>query len=244
MTRPAISMEIRRKVLIEAGHRCAIPHCSHTDVDLHHIIPWEQCKAHSPENLIALCPNCHRLAEQGKIDRKSLIQYKLRGQRILAGNAANHGEALDPWTTTVWEDRQKSDLHYYEAQIEYPHFDSSIYSWSTEIDAYVRELCFSQVQGIRNIANEAPWTWGPLTTDEGESSFGSSYEIVFFELPLLSMRFSFFAYSFGAAHPNHWTRSLNFFLDPVYSIELRHFFCSNAQYMSQISIAPSAFRKG
>lgn len=75
-SRPPIPAELKRKVLVEAGHRCAIPTCRHVDVDIHHIKPWEKCKKHEYENLIALCPNCHSRADSGKIDRKSLRMYK------------------------------------------------------------------------------------------------------------------------------------------------------------------------
>ena len=75
--RPPIPADIRRKVLVEAGHRCAIPTCRHIEVDVHHIIPWAQCNTHEYDNLIALCPNCHRRADRGEIDRKSLRLYKL-----------------------------------------------------------------------------------------------------------------------------------------------------------------------
>ena len=71
-----IPAELKRKVLVEAGHRCAIPTCRSLDVDLHHIIPWETCKEHKYENLIAICPNCHRRAHKNEIDRKSLKLYK------------------------------------------------------------------------------------------------------------------------------------------------------------------------
>jgi len=74
--RPAIPADVRRRVLVEAGHRCSIPTCRHIDVDVHHIIPWETCEEHRYENLIALCPNCHRRAGKGEIDRKSLRIYK------------------------------------------------------------------------------------------------------------------------------------------------------------------------
>ncbi len=74
--RPPIPAEIRRRVLVEAGHRCAIPTCRYIEVDVHHIIPWTQCKTHEYDNLIALCPNCHRRADRGEIDRKSLRLYK------------------------------------------------------------------------------------------------------------------------------------------------------------------------
>jgi hypothetical protein len=74
--RPTIPNELRRRVLVEAGHRCAIPTCRYIEVDIHHIIPWAQCGAHEYENLIALCPNCHRRADNDDIDRKSLRLYK------------------------------------------------------------------------------------------------------------------------------------------------------------------------
>jgi len=81
--RPAIPAEIKREVLVEAGHRCAIQTCRHdTNIDVHHIIPWEKCRAHKAENLIALCPNCHRSAHDGKIDRKSLLKYKEICQKL------------------------------------------------------------------------------------------------------------------------------------------------------------------
>ena len=81
-SRPAIPAELRRKVLVEAGHRCAIPTCRYIETEIHHIIPWETCKEHKYANLIALCPNCHKRADKGEIDRKSLKLYKANLQFI------------------------------------------------------------------------------------------------------------------------------------------------------------------
>ena len=74
--RPPIPADIKRRVLVEAGHRCAIPTCRYINTEIHHIIPWETCHKHEYENLIALCPNCHARADKGEIDRKSLRAYK------------------------------------------------------------------------------------------------------------------------------------------------------------------------
>lgn len=83
--RSAIPAEIRREVLIEAGHRCAIHTCSNTsNIDLHHIKPWSQCKEHKADNLIVLCPNCHRLSHDGTIDKKSLLEYKKLCQDLIS----------------------------------------------------------------------------------------------------------------------------------------------------------------
>lgn len=74
--RPAIPSDLKRRVLVEAGHRCAIPTCREIIVEVHHIEPWSTCQNHTYENLIALCPTCHSRAEHGEIDRKSLRLYK------------------------------------------------------------------------------------------------------------------------------------------------------------------------
>ena len=80
--RPAIPADLKRKVLVEAGHRCAIPTCRYIIVEIHHIIPWNECRKHEYDNLIALCPNCHSLADRTKIDRKSLRMYKFNFRTV------------------------------------------------------------------------------------------------------------------------------------------------------------------
>ncbi|GIH16065.1 HNH endonuclease signature motif containing protein [Rugosimonospora africana] len=59
--RPAIPRDLQRRVLIEAGHRCAIPTCQATPIQIAHITDWSIVKEHKFENLIALCPTCHAL---------------------------------------------------------------------------------------------------------------------------------------------------------------------------------------
>lgn len=75
-SRSHIPSDLKRKILVEAGHRCAIPTCRHIQVEIHHIVPWSECQSHEYKNLIALCPNCHSRADRGEIDKKSLISYK------------------------------------------------------------------------------------------------------------------------------------------------------------------------
>ncbi|MEU2496005.1 HNH endonuclease signature motif containing protein [Streptomyces sp. NPDC007883] len=74
--RTAVPAEIRRAVLVEAGHRCAIPTCRTSTTEIAHIKPWRQVKEHTFDNLIALCPTCHTRFDKGEIDRKSMLQYK------------------------------------------------------------------------------------------------------------------------------------------------------------------------
>lgn len=74
--RPPIPTDIRRRVLVEAGHRCSIPTCRQIICEVHHIVEWSEVKEHKYENLICLCSNCHTLVHDKKIDRKSLKMYK------------------------------------------------------------------------------------------------------------------------------------------------------------------------
>lgn len=102
-SRPAIPAELMRQVLVEAGHRCAIPTCRQTEIDVHHITPWETCRKHEFENLIALCPNCHRRVHKNEIDRKSLREYKRKlSQRVDHGVFAGGDIDLD---------RSKGEFH-------------------------------------------------------------------------------------------------------------------------------------
>lgn len=75
-TRPAIPAELERALLIESGHRCAIPTCRSTAIHIHHIKPYCEVQKHEFRNMIVICPNCHQRAHSGSIDRKSLGIYK------------------------------------------------------------------------------------------------------------------------------------------------------------------------
>lgn len=77
MNRNNIPAKIERAVLVEAGHRCAIPSCRATTTEIAHIVPYSDTQDNSFENLIALCPNCHTRFDQKKeIDRLAVKMYK------------------------------------------------------------------------------------------------------------------------------------------------------------------------
>ena len=78
-----IPIEIRRAVLMEAGHACAIPTCQFPAVEFAHIVPYAEVKKHEVSNIVALCPNHHHLFDQKKvIDRKAMKAYKLKLQLL------------------------------------------------------------------------------------------------------------------------------------------------------------------
>lgn len=78
MARKAIPIEIKRQLLHESGYRCANPVCRMIiAIDLHHLDQVSEGGENTPENLIALCPNCHRLHHKRVISKESLRAWKL-----------------------------------------------------------------------------------------------------------------------------------------------------------------------
>ena len=83
--------EIKRMVLVEAGHRCAIPSCRHPTTEIAHIVSESQSHDDSFENLIALCPNCHTRYDQKS--RGSLLA--INAPFLLFGCVALFGDAKE-----------------------------------------------------------------------------------------------------------------------------------------------------
>lgn len=104
--RPAVPRQLARDLLVEAGHRCAIPTCSATILELAHIIPWAKTRAHDFDNMIALCPNCHTRFDKGEIDWLSMLHYKANlgsgGARArILGAYRTLQEILDHWSESI-----------------------------------------------------------------------------------------------------------------------------------------------
>jgi hypothetical protein len=74
--RPKVPIAVRRQVLYEARHHCAVC-CDGLALQFAHIIPWCNTHDHSSENLIALCANCHNRADTEKWGESYLRRYKL-----------------------------------------------------------------------------------------------------------------------------------------------------------------------
>lgn len=73
--RPAIAIAIRREVLFEARHHCAVC-CNPLPLEQAYVVPWNESHEHSVANLIVLCANCHSRADGEKWGVKVLRQYK------------------------------------------------------------------------------------------------------------------------------------------------------------------------
>ncbi|MER6216825.1 HNH endonuclease [Streptomyces sp. NPDC001674] len=74
--RTRVPRPLARQLFVESGHRCAIPTCRATPLEIAHIVPWRHVKRHDFHNMIVLCPNCHTRFDRGAIDRQAMFRYK------------------------------------------------------------------------------------------------------------------------------------------------------------------------
>ena len=76
--RRSLPVDVRRLVLHEAGYKCGNPGCRGIlTLDIHHLVPVSDDGPDSPENLLALCPNCHALYHSGQIPAESIRAWKM-----------------------------------------------------------------------------------------------------------------------------------------------------------------------
>ncbi len=74
-SRTYVPGNIERQVLFEARYKCSVPHCGQkAALDVHHI-DYDRTN-HAPANLLVMCPTCHRLATDKKIDRLACLMMK------------------------------------------------------------------------------------------------------------------------------------------------------------------------
>lgn len=254
--RPAIPAEIRRRVLVESGHRCAIHTCRHPVVDIHHIIPWEQCKEHGYDNLIALCPNCHRRADAGEIDRKALRMYKAQlaagigipeVSNIQMGKTYG-GEVTAP--SLAWGTGKVTDAHdkfpLYEVELEYPIFMPESGELE-ELNAVLRGSALEQLHKFRDLLLTSKSEDVSKWADEMTNELVASFEVSFFNDDLISIRFSYFSYGAGAAHPQHFTDVVSYQRKPLIPLILETIFeqvPEAIEFVSRYSIAQITLENG
>jgi hypothetical protein len=93
MPRKSLPVDIRNRVLHEAGYKCANPVCrTILTFEIHHLDPLADGGSDSADNLIALCPNCHTLHHKGVIAIASLRAWK---SILLSVNEAYDRKSVD-----------------------------------------------------------------------------------------------------------------------------------------------------
>jgi len=93
MTRKSLPVDTRIRVLHEAGYVCGNPACRCiVTLDMHHLVPVADGGPDDPDNLLALCPNCHRRHHNKEIPIESLRAWKML---LVALNHAYDKHSID-----------------------------------------------------------------------------------------------------------------------------------------------------
>ena len=230
-SRPPIPVTVRRAVLVEAGHKCAIPHCGHGDVDIHHIVPWETCGKHEYANLISLCPNCHRRAHKGEIDRKSLRLYKadLVASFQISGEALFSAPAVEIKRCIREVDSASASCAF---SFEFPDFvDPVTRIVSKNIEAWGLELL-----AVFRYSQDAAQHRDLSKQDDPMCWLIGSYQVCRRDVTVISVRYDIERMAFGAVHRSYETRVQNFFVNPFSPIVLEEIL-ESSQAIEQLAKA-------
>jgi 5-methylcytosine-specific restriction endonuclease McrA len=222
-SRPAIPADLKRRLLVEAGHRCGIPRCEATQVDIHHIEPWEICKKHEYENLIVLCPNCHRRAHKGEIDRKSLSLYKALLSSIwndrdeISRKIVNENHDRD-WI--IKEISEKTEQYNFDCKI--PVF---LENGLREINFIIEAFAISELQAVRSYA----------LTDDRHNTVSINFTVTYFSASFLSIKYLRYSNTKGTAHPNFNSRVMNYRRNPISTISPHCLFDHSSKSLEMVS---------
>src|SRR6266540_3875151 len=235
--RPPIPTDLRRRVLVEAGHRCAIHTCRHIDVDVHHIVPWERCREHTYDNLIALCPNCHRRADAGDIDRKALRIYK---GRLSSSVIPPDGDEGVPHRDDAWRTRAVKENHSeqpsYDVEVELPSFFAADLDELNQIELGWALGC---VQSFRRLV-VAPIDWG-ISDAEGRDVpphagyLSATFAVTHFSESCVSLRYAVNEFGYGAMHSNWWYRTVTALRKPLTILRFEVLFAPGSDFVARIS---------
>jgi hypothetical protein len=83
-------VSVRRELLVEAKHACAICRAV-APPQFHHMLDWAKAKNHDARHMLMVCGTCHTRCTNGEIDYKSQIVYKTQLKRV-----APVDEGIDP----------------------------------------------------------------------------------------------------------------------------------------------------
>jgi hypothetical protein len=235
--RPPIPTELRRRVLVEAGHRCAIHTCRHVDVDVHHITPWERCREHTYDNLIALCPNCHRRADAGDIDRMALRTYKARLTSGVGSETPRETEEVPP---SAWRlvrvTESRPDVPQYDVDIEIPAFAAPDL---TELNQIEHGWALGCIQSFRRTA-VSPTQYalppeGGSELNRPEGYLSGAFTVMHFAETSLSFRYAMNEYHFGAMHPQAWFRTVTALRKPLVILRFEDLFDRTSDFLARVA---------
>jgi hypothetical protein len=88
--RTRVSPALKRRLIQEAGGKCANPGCANYRTHLHHIKEWAVYATHDGKHMIALCPACHDAVHHGPLVIDDDTVYRWKGINRAAETRRDH----------------------------------------------------------------------------------------------------------------------------------------------------------
>jgi hypothetical protein len=88
--RPAISNELKERLIREAGSKCANPGCPNRRTHFHHIKDWAVYETHDARDMIAVCPSCHDAIHHGTLSISDQVLYRWKKLARPDGTVRDH----------------------------------------------------------------------------------------------------------------------------------------------------------
>jgi len=125
-------VKVRRELLVEARHSCAI--CGETTpIEYHHIIEFSKLGHYDSRHMLALCPTHHAMCTLGRIDTQEQYEYKRRLTQLkVIGNGSNFIYSIGP-ANFSWDDLRQIIIALHDEVVNRDREGNSKYDFS-EID--------------------------------------------------------------------------------------------------------------
>jgi hypothetical protein len=96
--RSKIPPAVRRKILMRDGHRCRVPGCRSTNIDVHHLLPEGMGGSHDESNLLTLCEGHHLAVHRNKLIIKGAapdVTFEFATPEVPASHFAMESRAVE-----------------------------------------------------------------------------------------------------------------------------------------------------
>lgn len=122
----------------------------------------------------------------------------------------------------------------YQSEVSYPTIEPENQPWVAEINQVLRGWAINAILDFRKQSLGTDLSVDPLDSRRGllpeRDELSTSYSVRLLTNQLLSLEVSVSTFGAGAAHPNHGTSALNYFLEPAMPLELHDLFDPNEEY--------------
>lgn len=130
------------------------------------------------------------------------------------------------------KEENKAKKYYYFA--EYPELTGASSTQADKFNAEAKRLVTKEIEDFKQGEGELAGEDLPAGSDSN-SFLEISYDVIYAKDDLISVAFGISTYSRGAAHPNHYTRVINYDLKSGSPLKLADLFQSGSDYLEKIS---------